>query len=274
MHERFTPRLTIEGLVARGGSCDVLRASDPRTGERFALKWLLEDCARDATARAGFEHEAALLARCAHGSLPTLRGRIELEGRPALVLAWLEAKPVESGAAWDTSECVRVATEALDALDALHTLADEDGPLGVVHRDVNPSNVLVSADRSRATLIDLGLASSRVLPRGADALSEGTIGYHAPELFTGEAPIDARADVFCLAIVAWEMLAGRRLFPRDRFAAANAIVDRDAPDVREARPDVPESLASALRDALARDPRARVATAAALAARLRAAIAG
>jgi serine/threonine protein kinase len=271
MHERFSPRLTIEGLVARGGSCDVLRAIDPRTGERFALKWLLEDCARDATARASFEHEATLLARCGHESLPTLRGRIELEGRPALVLAWIEAKPVESGSRWDVRECVRVATQALDALTALHALADDVGPLDVVHRDVNPSNVMVTADHARATLIDLGLASSRLLPRAPDALSEGTIGYHAPELFTGEAPIDARADVFGLAIVVWEMLAGRRLFPRDRFAAANAIVDRDAPDVREARGDVPEALAFTLREALARDPRARIATAGALSARLRAA---
>jgi serine/threonine protein kinase len=255
--------------VARGGSCEVLRGEDPRTREPVAIKALLRECARDAGVRASFTHEATLLAQRDPTSSPRLLAQTEHDGRPALVMTWLDAQPLDGiRDRRSPSEALTLCAQLLRALHGLHTLSDARGPLAVVHRDVNPSNTLVSP-QGRLSLVDLGLASSRLLPRSANGLSEGTIGYHAPELISGADPVDARADLFSTGIVLWELLAARRLFPRDRFAAARAIVDDDAPDVREARPDVPAPLALALARALARAPRERFPDARAFALALR-----
>lgn len=240
---------SVVGPLVAGGSSDVLVIE--YKGERAAAKCLLRELARDRRARASFEHEATLVSRCRAKGLPTLLGREEIDERPVIVSRWVEGAGLDIERSRSIAASVEIARSLLRALSALHALSDEHGPLGVVHRDVNPSNVIVGEKRE-VTLIDLGLASSRLFPRGADALSEGTLGYHAPEMFTGDAPIDARADVFCAAVVVWEMIASRPLFSRSKFAAAHEIVEVDAPDVRDARGDAPEWLARALRRALAR----------------------
>ena len=246
------------GLVAAGGSCELVAIE--REGARAVVKWLLADCARDARVREAFEHEAALLTLCQSDRLPRLIGRAVYEERPAMVLSWVDGAPLEITAPRSPGECVSIARDALAALHELHELCDERGALGAVHRDVTPSNVLVDA-AGRATLVDLGLASSALFARGPDGLSEGTVGYHAPEMFTGAHPVDRRADVFCLGIVLWECLARRPLFARSKFAAANAAVEEDAPDLRELGAVVPASVAAVVARALSRDPARRFETA-------------
>lgn len=239
----------VVGPLVAGGSSDVLAIA--YKGERAAAKWLLRELAADPHARASFEHEATLLCHCRAPGLPTLLGRELVDERPVIVSRWIEGNPLDIRDTRSLSEALALGRSLLRALDALHGIADDVGPLGVVHRDVNPSNIIVS-DELDVTLVDFGLASSRLLPRSADALNEGTLGYHAPEMFTGAAPIDARSDVFCAAIVLWELLASRPLFSRSKFAAAHEIVETEARDVREARGDVPEWLAGVIARALSR----------------------
>jgi serine/threonine protein kinase len=278
---RIQPRSrTIEGTmsraawvvlerVARGGSCEVRRGARLDSEAPVAIKWLLPECARDRRVREGFDHEGTLLSRCAHEAVPRLLDRVELDGRPALVLSWLDARPLAATHnRWSPAEAVVIAAQLLRALHALHALADAQGPLGVVHRDISPANVLLSP-QGRLSLIDLGLASSRLLPRPPQGLTEGTIGYHAPELFSGSDPVDPRADLFSAGVLLWELLAGRRLFPHDRLAAARAIVEDSAPDVREARPEVPAALALVVARAVSRAPAARFDSARAFALALR-----
>jgi len=246
------------GPAMRGGSCEVFAIE--HEGRRAALKWLLADCARSERARAAFEHEIVLLERCESARLPRLLAREVIEDRPAAVLSWVDGEPLAIVRERPLRECVSIVIDVLEGLHALHEARDEAGPLGAVHRDVCPANILVNA-QGRATLIDLGLASSRRFERAADGLSEGTLGYHSPELFTGTPAVDRRSDVFCAAIVLWESIARRALFPREKFAAANAIVSEDAPPLDAVRVALPEGLSAVVSRALSRDCALRPASA-------------
>jgi serine/threonine protein kinase len=236
--------------VQCGGSSEVFAIE--YDGRRAALKWLLADCARSERGRSAFEHEMALLERCQSPRLPRVLARAVIDGRPAAVLSWVDGAPLEIGQERSVGECVSIVIDVLEGLHALHQAQDELGPLDAVHRDVCPANILVNA-RGRATLIDLGLASSRWFERAANGLCEGTLGYHSPELFTGVPAVDRRSDVFCAAIVLWELLARRTLFPREKWAEANAIVNSDAPSLHTVRGSLPEGLASIVARALSRD---------------------
>src|SRR6185437_8408242 len=105
-----------------------------------------------------------------------------------------------------------VVNEVLRGLSFAHRARDEEGrPLGIVHRDVSPSNVLLSFE-GEVKVCDFGIARAHAL---AGELPEETIagkaGYMSPEQARGES-LDARADVFAAGIILWEMLAGRRLY--------------------------------------------------------------
>lgn len=105
-----------------------------------------------------------------------------------------------------------IVAETLRALDYAHRKKDEDGrPLGIVHRDVSPSNVLVSFE-GEVKLCDFGIARAMNLEQvpQEDAI-QGKAGYMSPEAAAGAA-LDGRADVFAVGIIAWELLAGRRLY--------------------------------------------------------------
>ena len=128
-----------------------------------------------------------------------------------------------------------VVMETLKALDYAHRKKDDDGkPLGIVHRDVSPSNVLVSFE-GEVKLCDFGIARAM----GAQAnLSEETIqgkaGYMSPEAARGETP-DARSDVFAVGIIAWELLAGRRLYKGEgtRGPALETVREASIPELPE-----------------------------------------
>lgn len=105
-----------------------------------------------------------------------------------------------------------IVSQTLRALDYAHRKSDESGrPLGIVHRDVSPSNVLVSFD-GEVKLCDFGIA--RAIGTGDKALEEaiqGKAGYMSPEAASG-GELDARADVFSAGVILWELLAGRRMY--------------------------------------------------------------
>jgi serine/threonine-protein kinase len=124
-----------------------------------------------------------------------------------------------------------VVTETLFALDYAHRKRDEDGtPLEIVHRDVSPSNVLLSFD-GEVKLCDFGIAramgASEALPEEA---IQGKTGYMSPEAARGE-PLDARSDLFSVGIMLWELLAGRRMYgKRPTLEQAQAAEIPDLPD--------------------------------------------
>ena len=165
---------------------------------------------------------------------------------------------------WEVA--VRIVTEAAYGLHAAHELKSATGkPLNVVHRDVSPSNILISYD-GFVKVVDFGVAyAAERLAHTASGTLKGKVGYMSPEQTYGK-PVDRRSDIFALGVVLFESLAKRRLFKRATEAATLlAIREDEVPSVHKLDPAVPQRLDEILSKALAKDPDERYPTAAAFA---------
>jgi serine/threonine protein kinase len=154
---------------------------------------------------------------------------------------------------------VFVAQSLLDALSYAHAKADDDGrPLGLIHRDVSPSNILLSG-HGEVKLTDFGIAKSAT--QGSVIFKvKGKIGYMSPEQARGE-PVDKRSDLFSLGIVLYEMLVGERLFVGDLMSTAAMIFAQKVSPPSAKRPELPRELDEVVLRALQLEPRLRFSTA-------------
>src|SRR5882724_3566760 len=138
--------------------------------------------------------------------------------------------------------CLIVA-EVCEALDYAHRKRDASGkPLGIVHRDVSPQNVLVSFDGD-VKLIDFGIAKAETrLQNTQSGILKGKFSYMSPEQVRGH-PIDRRSDIFAAGVLLWELLCGRKLFSGESdFAVLEKVRKGDVPPPRSLSPHVPERL--------------------------------
>lgn len=150
----------------------------------------------------------------------------------------------------------------LRGLHAAHEARDAKGdPLGIIHRDVSPQNVLVGAD-GYARLLDFGVARARGRTQGTFMGEvKGKTCYMAPEYLRGH-DVDRRADVFAAGVVCWEMLCGRRLFDGgDDRAVFKAVLEDEVAPPGRVNPELSESVDPVVMKALERSPEARFATA-------------
>ncbi len=147
--------------------------------------------------------------------------------------------------------------EVASGLDYAHRKTDHEGqPLGIVHCDVSPQNVMLSVE-GYVKILDFGVSRARFGARATTRRLRGKPRYMAPEQTLGERPT-AAADVFALGIVAWELLTGMPLFEGRNLPEILASVRRaDAPRADMLNPDVPAKVASAVARALSREPEAR-----------------
>ncbi|MCC6338018.1 MAG: serine/threonine protein kinase [Myxococcales bacterium] len=155
-----------------------------------------------------------------------------------------------------------VVAQAADALHHAHELTDEHGvPLNLVHRDVSPSNVILTYD-GHVKVVDFGIAKAASNAyETAVGVMKGKLGYFAPEQFSG-AHVDRRCDVYALGIVLWELLTGTRLFVRDSAAATMAAASLgEVPPLATFRRDVPPELKLISDGALAHEVSLRFQTA-------------
>ena len=147
-----------------------------------------------------------------------------------------------------------IVMEIAKGLHAAHTTTDEHGrPLGIVHRDVTPTNVLLSLE-GQVKLIDFGVAKNLLRSRQTQVgVVKGKYNYLAPEQARGEV-VDARADVFAAGILLYELLAGEPLYPGTK--ASDVVVKARAakiPKLKKARPDVPPELEAIMLRALTKE---------------------
>ena len=150
---------------------------------------------------------------------------------------------------------VRIVLDACAGLQVAHELADEQGaPLGLVHRDVSPHNVLVGID-GLARVSDFGIAKATSKPGSTTTGSlKGKLAYMAPEYVAGGS-IDARADVFATGVVAWEAFAGTKLFRGSNdLETLQRIANAEVPSLASTTPEIGKAFDDVLRAALAREP--------------------
>ncbi len=262
-------------LIGSGGMAEVWRAAwhvgaSPIT---VALKRALPEIADQRELAGLFEREIGWAVKLHHPNIVRTLAAGEVQGQPYLAMELLDGvdlRAVMRAAthALPIAFAVAVAVAVADALAYLRTLADENGlPLGLVHRDVSPSNVMICRDGSMK-LLDFGVAAALgALPYDLTGFVKGKWGYMAPEMVnTGR--YDHRVDVYGLGVMLYELVVHRRLFPSaQRAGTETSIAIPPAPS--SLNPAVPPELDAIVLRALAPDPDARFATADELARDLR-----
>lgn len=266
----------IVGRVAHGGMAEVFaaRTIDPSGAPAVvAIKRPRRDIIDEKHLIAMFLDEARL---ASHVRSPHVVETLAVgtdDGQPYLVMPMVVGVSLHRLIArgpMPPNVAAEIGAQAALGLDAAHRATDARGaPLGIVHRDVSPQNVMVDVD-GRARVADFGVATaySRIT-RTRTGQIKGKLGYLSPEQIHGE-KVDPRSDVFALGIVVWEMLAGRRLVRAKTYLDAHhALVVAPFPSLAEIAPQVPTLLDAVVVRALERDRNARWPDAASFARALR-----
>jgi phosphate/phosphite/phosphonate ABC transporter binding protein len=253
--------------LAVGGMAEIFLAVSGGSLERLVvIKRLLPQHADDPDRVEMFRREARYLAGLEHPNVVRIHELGDDGDLPYLVLEYIEGLTARSILGLLEREdlvlpipaLVSLGAQACAGLHAAHELRDLDGtPVGLIHRDISPDNLMVGAG-GLVTVLDFGIATS-FDRRSMTAVGSvrGKVGYLSPEQCRGE-PLDRRSDVFSLGTVLWELTTGRRLFEREGdLATLEAITAGGAPAPSALRGDVPPSLDTALARALAVDPAER-----------------
>jgi eukaryotic-like serine/threonine-protein kinase len=277
-------RYEVRALLASGGMASVYlgRVDGPAGFSRpVAIKRLHAHYEQHPEFLAALIDEARLSARVRHPNVVDTLDVVSEKGTMALVLPYVHGESLsrllrtaaERGERAPPAVVVAIVAGALQGLHAAHDTLDEAGrPLGIVHRDVSPQNVLVGAD-GLARIADFGIAkAASQLHVTRQRQVKGKLGYMAPEQARGE-PVDRRADIFAAGVVLWEALAARRLFvgESDAEILAQSLEQAIAPP-GSVVPGIPPELDAVVERALCRSPSGRFPTALAMADALEAAL--
>jgi serine/threonine-protein kinase len=266
-------RYVLYDEIATGGmaAVHIARLMGPVGFSRtVAIKRLHRHLANDEAFLSMFLDEARLAARIRHPNVVPTLDVVTVEQELFLVMEYVQGESLSKlqRAAKATSERIplRIASAILVAslhgLHAAHEAKSESGePLGIVHRDVSPQNILVGAD-GVVRVLDFGIAKAMGrLHTTRDGEVKGKAGYMAPEQLRG-AEVDARTDVYSASVVLWEVLAGQRLFSGDSpEATMNMVLERIAPPPSTLNADVPAALDALVLRGLSRDASKRFANA-------------
>ncbi|MFK4066593.1 serine/threonine-protein kinase [Streptomyces sp. NPDC029674] len=268
----------VEGEIGRGGMAVVYRARDLRLDRTVALKLLAPELARNDTFRRRFTHESRVAAAIEHPHIVPVFEAGETEGVLYIAMRYVPGSDLrhllDRGGPLSVTAALRIATQIASALDAAHDH-------GLVHRDVKPGNILIakgtdSDHPEHAYLTDFGLTKKSLSLTGFTTVGQfvGTLDYVAPEQISGR-PVDGRCDVYSLACVVYETMAGGPPFQRDDDIALLWAHQYDQPPrLTEKRPGAAPGLDGVLAKALAKSPEDRYGSCLEFAATMRAAAMG
>lgn len=283
--------------VGGGGMGSVYRAEDIKLGRQVALKFLLEESAKDSAALGRFEREARSASALEHPNICTIYEFGEHEGQPFLVMPLLEGQTLRELIAeanpgkppLGIEKLLEHALQIVEGLEAAHQK-------GIIHRDIKPANIFVTR-QGQAKILDFGLAklAPAVNSAGKDGqtlaqdpedmqvgldkaksggtpdplrsrtgLAMGTAGYMSPEQARGE-KLDARTDIFSFGLVLYEMATGQRAFKGDTGPEfREAILKSGHPSVSQSDSKFPATLGKIINKALQKNREERYATAGAI----------
>ena len=258
----------IEDLLGQGGMARVYRGRQEHLDRNVAIKVLPPYYAADPAFVERFKLEARAMARLSHPHIVTVHDAGEDDGRLYIIMEYVAGGTLKQWMASGMTprDVVRVVSEVASALSYAHSM-------GIVHRDVKPVNVLLDTN-SRAVLSDFGIA--KVLETSA-ALTHAGAGVGTPEYMSPEqcrgAPVDARADIYALGVMLYEMLTGRTPFEADNYTAlAHSHIYEPVPAPSRLNPRVSPAVQAVILKALEKDPANRFQKATELAEALEAAV--
>ena len=258
-------KYTIFARLGSGGMADALLAmlhGDLGFQKLVVLKRMHSSLGRDSHFVRMFLDEARLAARLSHPNVVATSEVGETDGQYFIAMEYLEGlsldrivrKYLKLGGGIPLGFLFRVLCDSLEGLHYAHELRDFGGqPLGVVHRDVTPSNLFVTSD-GMAKVLDFGIAKAATQDEATrTGMLKGKLAYMSPEQFYSD-PVDRRADLWSMGVLLWEMVTGRRLFKgkNDALTYQN-IVDMPIPAVVDYRPDAPPEIDQVIHYALQRD---------------------
>ena len=257
-------RYELVDLLANGGMGQVWRARDLALGRPVAVKILLPEHAGDTAAATRFQREARLSAGLTHPNIAAVhdfgQARLEPGGERVayLVMELIDGEPLSALLRREErltpGRTLKIVRQTAAGLSTAHAS-------GVVHRDVKPGNLLIDSD-ARVKIADFGIAWSRWSdPLTDTGMVMGTAQYLSPEQANGAGASPA-SDIYSLGLVAYECLAGRRVFHASSAVEVALMHANRAPDPLPS--DVPGDVQTLLSRMLAKDPRKRFADGAAL----------
>jgi serine/threonine protein kinase len=258
-------RYRVVDRLEAGGMAEVFRGealSVQGFKKQVAIKRVLPHLAQNKNFIAMFLDEARLGARLSHANIVTVFDIGAADNTYFIVMEFVDGCNLKAiiehyrqmGRRLPVKESIYITMETCRGLGYAHDITDDDGALlHIVHRDVSPPNVLISK-RGEIKVTDFGLAKATTqLEKTDPGVVKGKFSYLSPEAAQGE-PIDARADIFALGIVLWEMLAGRRLFLGETdYQTVKLVQQANVPSLTRLNPEVDAELEGIVMRALARD---------------------
>jgi serine/threonine protein kinase len=251
-------RYHIVEQLGEGGMATVYKAYDTRLERYVAVKFIRSDVVRDSTFQRRFEREAKALASLSHPNIVKVLDYGEHEGMSYLVMEYISGGTMKNllGRPMPWQDAFRLIIPIARTLDYTHQR-------GIIHRDVKPSNFLLS-DSGEPMLSDFGIAK---LVAGSDnmqltgtGVGIGTPEYMAPEQGLGQA-VDGRADIYSLGVVLYELLAGQKPYHADTpIAVLYKHITDPLPSPRIYKTDLPESVEQIIFCAMAKKPADRYQT--------------
>ena len=262
-------RYEIDSRLAVGGMAEVWRAKIKGARgfeKRIVIKTMLTQLAARPELVQMFIDEAKVAAALSHPNIAHVFDFGQLEGRYFIAMEYVSGftlrfankRMIARGERLPVVATLHVMIDLCEALQSVHDLSDREGPLGLIHRDLSPDNLIVSTSGS-AKLIDFGAARATARTP-APSVFVGKYRYAAPEriLRTSE---DRRSDVYSVGVILYECLTGVRPFDGPDAALIKAVLAGPPRDPRQRVPELPAALAEVVLRAMAREPEARFATA-------------
>ena len=249
----------VTDMLGAGGNGEVWRARDDRLGRDVAIKVLLPHVSTDPGQLNRFADEARTASALNHANLVTIHDVGEHNGVPFLVSECLEGQSLRqrmSAGPIRVDDVVAIALGIAAGLGAAHRR-------GIVHRDLKPENVFLRSEGG-VKILDFGLAKLQLVPaapaetlHAVSSVIAGTAGYMAPEQVRGE-DVDARADLFSLGVMLYEMLANEHPFRKDStFGTLQAILDADPANLTTSARPIPTQLIRIVMRLLEKNPAGR-----------------
>ena len=248
----------ILGILGRGGMGAVYRVRNLLTGREEAMKVVLPDYAADGDAADRFLREIKIQASLQHPNITALRTAVRAENHILMIMELVEGASLEAmlqNGPLALAQAIRITDDILGALSYAHQH-------GVIHRDVKPSNIVVTS-RGLPKLMDFGIARAagdiRLTQSG---MAVGSLYYMSPEQVLSR-PVDARSDIYSMGATFYEMLTGRRPVEGEgQYAVMNAHLSLVPAAPSDVAPGVPREVSAVVLKSLAKAPEHRYQTAA------------